>query len=412
MPNPRSFHNAIAHIDCNAFFASVEQAYNPKLKGKPVLVTGMGGGCIIASSYEAKKFNLNIGTTTWQAKKVCPDAIIVPANFKRYQIYNRNLMSILSKYSPDIEPASIDECYMDLKGLRRLFRKPYDQICQDIKEEVKAKLGITVSIGLSTTKLLAKIASNYKKPDGLTVVTGKDIKNFLSGIKLNQVKGFGSNTLALLNKQGIYTPIEFLKTSPEKIKKILGKTGLEMQMELSGFSIKTVNSKSNTPKSLARTRSFKVTTDKNFIYQALLKNLTLAFWHLRRKNLKTSYVSIMLRTKEYKTYGYDIKLTEELNSELAIIKAVNNAFEKTFQPGWLYRSTGIITGLLEKEADIAPRLLPNELETNQQISLFQHLDQITQKHGNNSIRIARIVQDTASQDPLKRLYLPYIGVAN
>lgn len=411
MPNPRSFRNAIAHLDCNAFFASVEQAYDPTLKGKPVLVTGMGGGCVIASSYEAKKFNIGIGTTLWEANKICPNAIVVPANFKRYQLYNRNLMAILSKYTPDIEPASIDECYMDLKGLRRLFRKPYSQICQDIKDEVKSKLGITVSIGLSTTKVLAKIASNYKKPDGLTIVSGKDCQKFLTNIRLDQVKGFGNNTQALLHKQGIHTPLDFIKTSPEKIKRILGKVGIEMQMELSGYSARPVNSEPSLPKSLARTRSFKVTTDKNIIHQELLKNLTLAFWHLRRKKLKTSYISIMLRTKDYKTYGHDIKLPEDLNSELAIIQAVNSAFEKTYQPGWLYRSTGIITSLLEKEADIAPRLLPNELETNQQISLFQHLDKITEKHGLDSIKIATITQKKTNQDPLKRLYLPYIGLA-
>jgi len=411
MPNRISYPTAIAHIDCNAFFASVEQAYNPTLKGKAVLVTGIGGGCVITASYEARKYNIQIGTTIWEAKKLCPKAIIVPSNFKRYLLYNRNLIEIIREFTPDVEEASIDECYIDLKGLRRLHRKSYEGICFDIKETIKRRLGISVSIGLSTSKVLAKTASNFKKPDAITVVTAKDIEKFLTKVELAAIKGFGHNTQALLHKQGIHTPLDFIKRPPEQIKKLLGKIGWEMQMELQGYSVRPIKTAVSLPKSLARTRSFKLSTDKKFIYQEILKNLAVAFWHLRKKKLKTTHLTLMLRSQDYKIYGEEIKLPEELNSEIAILQFFRNAFDRLYQPGTIYRSTGIITTSLHHEDYIAPKLFPNQLETNQQLSLFSKIDQINQKHGSYSIALGPTIHYKNHHPDLSKLYLPFIGTA-
>ena len=412
MLNRLSYPTAIAHLDCNAFFASVEQAYNPELKGKPVLVTGMGGSCVITASYEARKYNIHLGTTVWEAKKACPEAIIVQGDFKHYLLYNRNLLEIIREYSPDVEEASIDECYIDLKGLRRLYRKPYAAICQDIKDTIKKRLGITVSIGLSTTKVLAKTASNFKKPDGLTVVTGKDIEKFLAQVELGNIKGIGRNTLALLNKQGIHTPLQFINTHPERIKKLLGKIGWEMQEELKGHSVRPVSTEISLPKSLSRTRSFRVNSDKKFIYQETLKNLSLVFWHLRKKKLKTDFITLMLRGKDYKIYGEEIKIPEQINSEIGILQAVKAAFNRLYQPGWEYRSSGVISTSLTFEDYIPPKLFPNELESKEQISLFSKIDQINQKYGPYSIALGPVVQYKNTKTDLSKLYLPYVGTVN
>ena len=412
LPNRQSYPSAIAHLDCNAFFASVEQAYNPSLKGKPVLVTGLGGACVITASYEARKYNINIGTTIWDARKICPNAIVIPSNFKRYLLYNRNLLNIIREFTPDVEEASIDECYIDLKGLRRLYRKPYADICLDIKETIKKRLGITVSIGLSTSKALAKTASNFKKPDAITVVGAKDIERFLAQVPLKNIKGIGHNTLALLNKKGIHTSLEFIHHSPADIKSWLGKTGWELQAEMQGQNIRSVKTEIALPKSLARTRSFQVTTDKQFIYQEILKNLSIAFWHLRRKKLKTSYLTLMLRGQDYKMYGEEIKLPEELNSEMVILHLFRQAFERLYQPNLPYRSTGLITTVLDFEDYIPPKLFPNELETNQQISLFAKIDQINEKYGPYSVALAPTVQYKNYASDFSKLYLPFIGVVN
>lgn len=412
MHNRISYPAAIAHVDCNAFFASVEQAYDPTLKGKPVLVAGIGGGCVITASYEARKYNIHIGTTVWEAKKICPQAIVVKGNFKRYLLYNRNLIEILREFTPDVEEASIDECYLDLKGLRKLYRKPYSAICHDIKETIKSRLGISVSIGLSTSKALAKTASNFKKPDAVTVVGAKDIEKFLAKVQLKDIKGVGHNTLALLNKQGIHTPLEFANASPVHIKNILGKTGWELQAELQGKNIRKVKTEKELPKSLARTRSFKVSRDKEFIYQQILKNLSMAFWHLRKKKLKTSFITLMLRGQDYKTYGQEIKIPEEINAEIPLLHSFRQAYEKLYQPNLLYRSSGIITTMLDHEDYLPPKLFPNELETSAQTSLFSKIDLINKKHGAFSIALATTGQYKNNSNDLSKLYLPFIGVVN
>ncbi len=406
-----SFPNAIGHIDCNAFFASVEQAYNPKLKGKPVLVVGMGGSCVITASYEARKYNISIGTPIWEAKKICPQAIVIPGDFRHYMIFHQKFLEIIREFTPDVEAASIDECYIDLKGLRRLHRKSYPQICFDMKETIKKKLGISVSIGLSTSKMLAKTASNYKKPDGLTVVRGKDIEKFLKIIPINKIKGIGHNTRALLHKQGINTTMQFVTAPPDKIKKLLGKLGNEMQLELRGHSMRPINTEHPLPKSLARTRSFTLTSNKDIIHQELIKNLSLAFWHLRKKKLKTKNVTIMLRTKDYKVYGEEIKVPEDLNCDLSIVKEINQAFERLYRPNSPYRSSGIITSKLSHEDHIPPTLFPNELETTGQISLFEKIDQINEKYGTSTVGLGTTFKGQAKKDIFSKLDMPFLGEA-
>jgi DNA polymerase-4/DNA polymerase V len=404
-----SFPTAIAHIDCNAFFASVEEAYNPSYRGKPLLVAGMGASCVITASYAARKYHISTGTPVWEARKICPEAIVVPADFRKYLLYHQNFLKIIGEFTPDIEAASIDECYIDLKGLRRLYRKPYAAICQDIQAAIKSRLGIGVSIGLSTSKVLAKVASNYKKPNGLTVVSGKDIEKFLRLIPIDKIKGLGTNSRALLAKQGINTTMEFVLAPPDRIQKLLGKPGVEMQLELRGFSVRPVVTESALPKSLARTRSFTVTRDRSAIYRELLKNLALAFWHLRKSKLKTSHVTLMLRTRDYKTYGEEIRLPEDLNCEGAIVGAVKKAFEKLYQPGWEYRSSGIITTSLRHEDNIPLKLFPNELETDKQLSLFEKIDRINDKYGALSISMAGAVISPPDPDRLEKLNLPFLG---
>ncbi len=407
-----SFPTAIAHIDCNAFFASVEEAYTPAYRGKPLLVAGMGASCVITANYAARKFNIGTGTPVWEARKICPQAIIVPANFRRYMLFHQNFLKIIAEFTPDIEAASIDECYIDLKGLRRLYRKSYAAICGDIQAAIKSRLGIGVSIGLSTSKVLAKVASNYKKPNGLTVVSGKDIEKFLRIIPIEKIKGLGTNSRALLAKQGIDTTMKFVTAPPDQIKKLLGKPGLEMQLELRGFSVRPVNTETPLPKSLARTRSFTVTSDRQIIYQELLKNLALAFWHLRKRKLKTNLLTLMLRTRDYKTYGEEIRLPEDLNCEGAIVGAVKQGFERLYRSGWQYRSSGIITTGLRPEDMIPPKLFPNELETDQQLSLFEKIDRINDKYGAETIALAGGKKISGGPAGPEKLNLPFLGTAH
>ncbi len=405
----KSFTTAFAHIDCNAFFASVEQAYNPALKGKPVLVGGLGGGCVITASYEARKYGIKLGTPVFEARRTLPQAIIVPCNFGRYAIYHQKLLGIIGKYGPTIEAASIDECYLELKGLRRLHRKPYADICYDIKEDIKRSLGITVSIGVSVTKTLAKMGSNFKKPDAITVISGKDIENFLNQVKLSDVHGIGHNTHALLNKFGIHTALNFTNAPESQIQRLLGKVGYELQKELQGEAIYAVVTDPAPPKNLARTRSFKVTKDRDFIYHELMKNIELAFFELRRQQLKTQCVGLMLRTDNYKVHTYEIPIGEYINCPTAITYRIKEGYEKLFNPNLKYRSSGFITTKLQREAILPPTLFDSEIETSQTISLFEQIDRINHKYGHQTVALASASKVGKPKLQLTNLQTPFLG---
>lgn len=406
-----SFPTAIAHIDCNAFFASVEQVYRPELRDKPIAVSGMGGSCVITASYQARKCGIGTGLPVWEARKLCPQLIIIPADFRHYLHFHQKFLQIVATFSPAIEAASIDECYLDLKGLRRLHRCSYEQICLRIKESVKAQLGITVSIGLSPTKALSKIASNHRKPDGMTVIGGKDIAAFLRQLPLEKIKGLGPNSRALLSKKGIHTPLEFVHTDAEEMRRLLGKPGVEMQQELRGYSVRAVTTEPPIPKSLSRTRSFRPTSAGHEIYRHLLDNLSLAFWHLRNRQLKSDQLIVMLRDYDYKTYGAEILLPDRISSELAVLRQVRQAFLQIYRSGKTYRSSGIICNSLRAERLIPPRLFPDEIETRAQSSLFEQIDRINGKFGSRTVVLGgTLKKDAAPKDEiLNQLSTPFLG---
>ena len=164
-----SLPRAFVHIDCDAFFASVEQALNPELKGRPV-ITGKERGIAAAMSYEAKRLGVTRGMRLFEIRKLCPQAVLLPSDYETYSLYSKRLYAILRRFTPDIEEYSIDEAFAELSGLRRIYRTSYEQIALKIKETAEKELGITVSVGLSLTKSLAKICSKQNKPSGFTCV--------------------------------------------------------------------------------------------------------------------------------------------------------------------------------------------------------------------------------------------------
>ena len=153
-----SWPRAILHLDADAFFASCEQAIHPELRGKPV-ITGKERGIVAAASYEAKAKGVKRGMRLFEVKQVCPDAVILPSDYETYSLFSLRMFEILRRFSPDVEEYSIDEAFVDLTGLRRSYHGPYGMIAKKMQESVEAELGLTVSVGLSISKVLAKIGS-------------------------------------------------------------------------------------------------------------------------------------------------------------------------------------------------------------------------------------------------------------
>src|SRR3977135_3823463 len=173
-----SFPRAILHVDADACFASIEQSRDPKLQGKPV-ITGKERGIVASMSIEAKALGITRGMRLFEVRRICPEAIILPSDYETYSIYSKRLFAIVRRYTPAVEEYSIDECFADLTGLRRLHHMPYAEIAAAIKRELERDLGMTFSMWLSCTKVLAKIGSKWKKPAGLTLIPLSGVRPFL-----------------------------------------------------------------------------------------------------------------------------------------------------------------------------------------------------------------------------------------
>ncbi len=215
---------SIIHVDMDAFYASVEEMDNPSLKGKPVIVGGVSSnrGVVSTASYEARKYGVHSAMAMSKAKKLCPHGIFLPVNMKKYKEVSEKIHKIFRRYSSIIEPISIDEAFIDVTG-----RDPYS-ISKAIKRDIKNELGLTISIGISFNKFLAKLASDIKKPDGLTIITEEKAVDFLKPLSIRKLWGVGPKTERELNKLGIYTIGDMQQYDVQVLISKFGKKGKEL----------------------------------------------------------------------------------------------------------------------------------------------------------------------------------------
>jgi DNA polymerase-4 len=208
----------ILHADLDAFYASVEQLLNPSLRGRPVLV---GGGVVVAASYEARAFGVHAPMSSREALQLCPKAIVVEGHFERYLDLSEQVMSIFEDSTPNVEQISVDEAFLDVSGTTHLLGRP-SVIARDIRRRVREEVGLPLSIGVASTKFLAKIASARAKPDGLVVVDLGTELNFLHPLPVEALWGVGKVTAAKLHRLGIGTIGELAQVQPAALAPVLG----------------------------------------------------------------------------------------------------------------------------------------------------------------------------------------------
>lgn len=217
MANPLFF-----HVDLDAFFASVEILDNPKLKGKPLIIGHPGPRSVVSTcSYEARKYGVHSALPMVTALKLCPKAIVIRGNMKRYSEMSHKVMSILSSYAPKMIQASIDEAYLDMTGCEKIYGEAVSS-AKNLKERIKSQTGLTASIGVGSSKFIAKLASDYRKPDGLTVVPYGLEQDFVDAVGLNKLWGIGKATLENLHKHHIYTTEELRSLSQNQLASFFG----------------------------------------------------------------------------------------------------------------------------------------------------------------------------------------------
>ncbi len=384
-----SFPRAIAHIDADCFFASVELLDFPHLKGKPVLVCSRTDrrGIVLAATYEARPFGIRAGTPIFKAVEACPSAHILQSHFHKYSRVSQDLMRILGDFSPDLEVSSVDEAYMDLTGMRLMYRASYTEIAEKMKKTVLEKLGITVSIGLATTKVIAKIASDFKKPYGLTVVSEPDRKAFLKDMPVEKIAGVGRNTQALLNKYGIYTISQMISAQP-LVRQLLGKRGVELVTELSGLSLWKVKQNNDTQKSLSHTATFHdFLTDQRAIYDYCLKLLKQMTHTLRSRGIEAKTLTFFLMKKDFSAISCEHIFNFFCNDDDSYIRVLREKmFPFCFREGFIYRKAGFLLPQVQIEGPKQYSLFEIPEKEEKKTRFSQISDGLLKRFGSKIIR--------------------------
>lgn len=375
----------IALVDCDSFFVSCEQLMNPDLLNKPVCVMSNNDGCVIARSKEAKALGIRMAMPVFMAKKEFPQGIYLSGNMALYGDISNRVMATLKEYSPLIEVYSIDEAFIDLTGLGKLYEKPYLEIAKDIRDGVKENVGVPVSVGVSPTKVLAKLASERaKKASGFYRIDFNDITDELKNTDISEIWGIGKNTTALLSKYGIRTAYQFSRIEDSKLTQLLGKKGLELKKELLGESVYPISDKYVLPKSIQKTSSFpKCTSEKGYVINSLNYHAHRACSKLRKLSLKTKTVGVMLRTKDFKVHYQKLQLMQPTDFEFDIQEAIKTIFAEIFLPNILYRSSGIIFDDFKEDVQLS--LFSSEQRNLTAESLTSAWDKLEDKYGRGTI---------------------------
>ncbi|MEE9524609.1 MAG: DNA polymerase IV [Thermodesulfovibrionales bacterium] len=385
----RSWPQAILHLDADAFFASCEQAIHPELQGKPV-ITGKERGIVAALSYEAKARGVKRGMRLFEAKKACPDAIVVPSDYETYSLFSVRMFEILRRFSPDIEEYSIDEAFVDLTGLRRKFHGSYGMISRKMQEAVETELGITVSVGVSLSKVLAKIGSKHDKPHGLTIIPGRDIHIYLEKLPLEEVWGIGPNTSAFLRKLGITTVLQFARKDEIFIRKHLSKPYLEIWHELNGRSAyPVVNESKSGYQSISKTRTFTPPSDdETFVFAQLSRNLENACIKARRHRLAATRLIVFLRKQDFREAGVEMKLSHPSAFPSELFEPLREGFQRVYLPKTFYRLTGVVLAGLVPENRVQYTLFDDTVRMDKLASIYRSVDSLSARYGKHTVQHA------------------------
>lgn len=378
---------AILHIDGDAFFASCEQARNPNLRGKPV-VTGLERGIAASMSYEAKARGITRAMQLSDIKKICPETIILPSDYEAYSLLSHRFYAIVRRYTDTVEEYGIDECFAEITGLERPLKKHYRKIAECIQNDLSRELGFTFSIGLASTKVLAKVGSKWQKPHGLTCIPNKHISRYLGELAISSVWGIGPQTSALMYHFGIFKALDFAQKEESWVDKNFSKPFQEIWHELRGESVLPLLTEGRTTHySVQKMRTFTPpSTDRDFVFSQLAKNIESACMRARQYQLEAKKVHVLLRTQKFEHSDCEVTLSRPTNFPHDILKAVRPIFDELFRPRIPYRATMIT--LLGLEVPLGqPDLFGTSVKVEGYRRLYAGVDHIRKKYGKHTVHL-------------------------
>ena len=382
----------IIHIDMDAFYASVEQHDNPALKGFPVIVGGDPArrGVVSAASYEARAYGVHSAMPSSQARRLCPQGFFLPVRMHRYQAVSDWIFQILREYTPLIEPLSLDESFLDVTGCEKLFGTAL-QIAKEMKNRIREATGLTASAGVAPNKFLAKIASDYKKPDGLVEIKTDEVRDFLRDLPISKLWGVGKSTEEVLKGMGILKVGQLAVFPAEKIERKLGKFGLELIALAHGEDNRPVSPESEA-KSISQEETF--TPDLEHFEQmkkVLLDQAEQVGWQLRKQKLKGSTVTVKVRYPDFTLATRSQTLPTPTDQGIEIFRTALKLLSRTEALERRARLLGVGMSHLIHRDDPEQYLLFDSGRKKAERSI-QAVDRIWEKFGPGAIRRASLIE--------------------
>lgn len=374
-----TYNRHIAHIDLDAFFVSVEQLRNPKLKGKPVLIGGSNDrGVVAACSYEARKFGIHSAMPMYAAKRLCRDAIVVKSDFEAYSRYSTLVTDVIRDSVPLFEKASIDEFYIDLTGMDKFFG--CGKFTSSLRDKVIKESGLPVSWGLACNKLISKVATNETKPNGQLEIPFGTEKKFIAPLSILKLPGIGKETGYKFFKMGVLTVQTLSEIPVELLQNLLGKQGTELWRRANAIDESPVVPYSE-QKSISTEHTFQSDTiDMNFLNSEISRMTEKLAFELRSQDRLTGCVTVKVRYADFQTQTIQRTLLYT-NADHILIKVARELLAKLYERRLLVRLVGVrFTHLIPGTYQIDMFEDSDEL-----INLYQSIDSIKKKYGEKLI---------------------------
>jgi len=386
-------HRFIVHIDMDAFFAAVEQRDDPSLKGKPVVVgadpkDGAGRGVVSTCSYEARAFGIHSAMPISIAYRKCPHAVFLPVQMIKYSSTSKIIYSIFNDFTPDVEPVSIDEAFLDISTSYKLFGTPR-QTCEMLKDRIKKETGLTASVGLAPIKMAAKIASDLKKPDGFVEVDKEGLQAFLRPLDVGKIWGLGPQSKKLMRQLGIRTIGDLATYDIRVLMDTFGRSGAHFWELANGIDGRRVDT-SYEAKSVSNETTFeKDTGDRSQIDRALMALAERVSDRLREEGVKGKTVTLKIRFEGFITFTRAVTLERSTNFADTIYKVAATLIKQFFEKGKKVRLVGVKVSNLSP-ASFRDHLFDDKDEGTKE-NIHRALDSIKEKFGNNAIRRAKVI---------------------
>ncbi|MBE9512871.1 MAG: DNA polymerase IV [Chloroflexi bacterium] len=381
----------IIHIDLDSFFVSVEQVLNPELQGKPVVVGGKPDrrGVVATASYEARAFGLHSGMPLVTAVRLCPEAIFIEGNFTRYREFSQRFMAILNEFSPFIEPMGLDEAYLDVTGFESIHGS-IRQMADKMKQRIQNELGLYASVGIASCKVVAKVASELSKPDGLIEVAPGEERDFLSPLPVEKLPGVGKQTLKVIKGLGVHTIGGLSRMPAYALKSHLGTAGEMLHRFANGIDDRQVLPPGEA-KSISRENTFgEDTRDRSFLEATLWTQSEKVGADLRKKGKQAKCVTLKLRYADFATITRSRTLNEGVDTDRAIFESGVDLLKRALAiEVQTVRLIGIGVSNLVEASRQTMLFAPSDRKLEE---LNKAIDSIRNRHGFDAIQTGRAIR--------------------